>query len=261
MSVSAVHVIPFTRKQLEQVAREVGFRGALIGSVTRIAADIDAWITRNNYVPTNPSSVLSLFLERHGFSVAKKEEYAVPLPPFQGVVIENPRGKKRKYFLPDEEPEVEEGDTEPVVPRHGLALTMDQLMAINSKIREGHSLAVIPTDEGIRLRVVRNDFSKSHLKGRMAVKWTQEERVEVEKMRERIQKMSLQQRLDLAKTLPLPKHQTKKFPGFMHPTLFHLYKEISSDGKKCSDRICKMRITVLLLKWAASQVSGRKIYY
>jgi hypothetical protein len=289
--------LDLSRMELLEIAVEIGMRTVgMEASTPLLDAAIESYInnTEDFELPPVISPKLKAYLENKGYEIVTttdttKEHLTsqgdapreVPPVEPEGDVKDTPKRhhtkrKKRLGRKPGKSSAQERRSSHARavakkaeaktlrVPR--AILTPEQVEQINSYLGRWISVRLRPLAEGsVQIIPGRKTSSSPAFHGRMPVIYTAEEQVAVDAEREKIRGWSLEQMLERLREIPLPPQQAKGFPAGSQPTVFDLYRDqrVDPTGRKtkCHLRICKMRATTLLLRAAASRVSGRKIYY
>ena len=198
--------------------------------------------------PKEPTGVRSLFRPKKKANPPKKAKAS--------------KAKRGRSLLP-----TPKASARRIVPRTLLPAQLcgdQELKQINLILAQYHSAQIASSSKGVRIRDLGPSDRKGGRDGREPIHWTEEELTVVGPLRTELKTLSLEGLIQRCKKTPLPPSQAKSIPG--NPTLFDLLRTTRTDkatGQEvpCANSILRMRATVLLLRAAASQVSGRKVYY
>lgn len=136
---------------------------------------------------------------------------------------------------------------------------------INQLLVKAHSVTLVPTESGLRIKDCgRTKALGGRSEGREPTRWTPEELEVVTPLRSALKLKSLPDLLRMLKEEPVPAVQAKNLPESAR--LIDLLRETKLDPAtgeqvRCADSILRMRATVLLLRYEASKITGRRVYY
>ncbi len=135
---------------------------------------------------------------------------------------------------------------------------------INQLLLEAHSVKLTPAVGGLRIKDCGRIKALGRPEGRVPTRWTPEELEVVTPLKAALKLKSLPDLLRMLKKEPIPAAQAQNLPESAR--LIDLLRETKLDPAtgeqvRCAPSILRMRATVLLLRYEASKVSGRRVYY